>query len=86
MNHAETHNNQPGVTMAEQRELKVRRGLVDVLRAADTRPREGCWALGDYFNKCMDCGNLFVGDKRALSCAPCAYNDKPDGDEPTPDQ
>lgn len=30
------------------------------------------YAAGDYFNKCWNCGDQFIGDKRAHSCRPCA--------------
>jgi len=41
---------------------------------SDQRPKRGFWAPGGYYNKCTICGNLFIGDKRALWCSPCAYN------------
>lgn len=41
----------------------------------DRRPGKGAWAPGVYLNKCTSCGDGFTGDKRALSCAPCAYQD-----------
>lgn len=41
---------------------------------ADTRPQHGSWAPGSYICKCYSCGFYFTGDKRALSCAECAYN------------
>lgn len=40
----------------------------------DTRPRLGSWAPGDYTCQCVNCGDQFVGDKRAVVCAECAYN------------
>lgn len=39
----------------------------------DLRPPKGSWAPGDYFCRCSKCGSLFLGDKRALACADCAY-------------
>lgn len=42
----------------------------------DKRPKRGSWAPGNYFSKCMQCDSLFVGDKRALWCADCAYKDE----------
>jgi hypothetical protein len=42
-------------------------------KSLDTRPRKGMWAPGSYICRCLDCEEHFVGDKRALSCAPCAY-------------
>ena len=41
----------------------------------DTRPRRNGWAPGDYLNTCYLCNKQFVGDKRAVSCAPCAYKE-----------
>jgi hypothetical protein len=40
---------------------------------ADPRPQYGAWAPGGYFCICVNCKQEFVGDKRALSCADCAY-------------
>lgn len=39
----------------------------------DDRGRCNGWAPGNYTNICMDCKKLFVGDKRAVQCADCAY-------------
>ena len=39
----------------------------------DQRPKKGMWAPGSYQCWCLKCGNIFVGDKRALTCADCAY-------------
>lgn len=39
----------------------------------DERTRKGAWAPGYYSNRCVICGEDFVGDKRALVCADCAY-------------
>lgn len=39
----------------------------------DSRPRKNSWAPGDYYCKCLDCKETFIGDKRALTCADCAY-------------
>jgi hypothetical protein len=47
---------------------------MDIMKAKqDTRPMKGCWAPGNYYNNCIDCGYTFVGDKRASKCADCAY-------------
>lgn len=42
----------------------------------DPRPTQGSWAPGKYYCLCQVCGNRFVGDKRSMSCAPCAYGDE----------
>ena len=39
----------------------------------DKRSQKGFWAPGDYYNQCRDCGDMFIGDKRAIMCADCAY-------------
>lgn len=39
----------------------------------DQRPQKGAWAPGDYMCRCMTCQAYFHGDKRAHSCADCAY-------------
>lgn len=44
----------------------------------DSRPKKGGWAPGNYSNICRNgCGEHFIGDKRAFSCADCAYDEKP---------
>lgn len=32
----------------------------------------GGYAPGHYTCKCVDCKELFIGDKRAVQCEPCA--------------
>lgn len=39
----------------------------------DDRPRKGGWAPGSYHCQCHSCGEFFIGDKRAITCADCAY-------------
>ncbi len=39
----------------------------------DTRSKCGAWAPGKYYNSCCECGDMFIGDKRAVMCADCAY-------------
>ena len=51
----------------------------------DHRPRNGGWAPGNYTNECCDCGEKFVGDKRAVQCADCAYNDHEHQPDPPAD-
>jgi len=41
----------------------------------DARPKRNGWAPGNYSNVCKWCDGLFTGDKRAIECADCAYND-----------
>lgn len=47
--------------------------FVESLDNTDKRPKLGSWAPGNYSNSCLFCGCSFTGDKRAKSCAPCAY-------------
>ena len=46
----------------------------DIFGKYDDRPMKGSWAPGEYSNKCLVCGDRFTGDKRAHSCADCAYS------------
>lgn len=39
----------------------------------DTRPKRGAWAPGWYSCKCTICNDEYMGDKRSLNCAFCAY-------------
>lgn len=32
------------------------------------------YAPGSYQNRCVNCKDLFIGDKRAVQCEPCAIN------------
>ena len=70
-------------TTEQERErpaAKIERGLsaalefVKAIKPQDSRPRRKMWAPGGYVCKCLDCGCQFVGDKRAISCADCAYS------------
>jgi hypothetical protein len=47
-----------------------------MLKEKDDRPQKDWWAPGNYFCRCTKCNNNFLGDKRAGTCAPCAYGDK----------
>lgn len=40
----------------------------------DQRPRRDGWAPGSYECQCVHCDERFIGDKRAVSCATCAYD------------
>ena len=39
----------------------------------DERPQRNLWAPGSYYATCCICGERFLGDKRAVDCADCAY-------------
>jgi len=39
----------------------------------DYRPQRGGWAPGLYLCQCRKCSSSFIGDKRAVECAECAY-------------
>jgi len=49
-------------------------GLYDDLMR-DERPPKDMWAPGMYCGECSKCSKRFIGDKRATTCAPCAYGD-----------
>jgi hypothetical protein len=40
----------------------------------DTRAPRGGWAPGMYTCECKDCGAGFLGAKRSVECATCAYS------------
>ena len=46
----------------------------------DERPQRHGWAPGSYMRKCYACDTTFIGDKRAVTCADCAYKDAPTSD------
>ena len=56
----------------------------DVIGYRDKRPHRAGWARGPYQRICQECERVFVGDKRAVTCAPCAYRDAPPADIPLP--
>ncbi|WP_395175558.1 hypothetical protein [Roseibium alexandrii] len=41
----------------------------------DQRPQKGMWAPGNYWCTCHKCKKQFTGDKRAITCAECAYSE-----------
>lgn len=43
----------------------------------DDRPQRGAWAPGNYLCTCCTCHADFIGDKRAMTCADCAYDPNP---------
>lgn len=43
----------------------------------DHRPKHAGWAPGDYWCNCPVCGREYLGDKRSVSCADCAYASPP---------
>jgi hypothetical protein len=47
----------------------------------DLRPQRGGWAQGLYSCTCHKCSKEFCGDKRAVTCADCAYAE-PDAPPP----
>jgi hypothetical protein len=44
----------------------------------DQRPKRGGWAPGMYTCKCVYCSSEFIGDKRSVECADCAYDARSD--------
>lgn len=49
-------------------------GVAQNAMMGDERERKGSWAPGSYICHCMQCKDLFIGDKRAMMCADCAYS------------
>ena len=45
----------------------------------DNREELKGWAPGRYTCKCHLCGEMFLGAKRATTCASCAYGDESGG-------
>ena len=43
----------------------------------DKRPCNNGWRPENYMNPCAVCRDLFIGDKRAVVCADCAYKKNP---------
>jgi len=58
---------------------KIGKELTDALKNKDDRPPRGLWCAGEYMVWCWECRKPFVGDKRAVKCADCAYKEA--GDE-----
>lgn len=48
--------------------------MVQDMKPADSRPQRFGWAPGAYMCKCFRCDCHFIGDKRAVNCADCAYS------------
>lgn len=42
----------------------------------DDRPLRNGWAPGHYHGICHTCCKEYVGDKRSITCADCAYSEK----------
>lgn len=43
----------------------------------ENRPARGGWEPGNYVCHCHKCARSFIGDKRAVTCSDCAYQEKP---------
>lgn len=52
----------------------------------DSRPQRFGWAPGSYISECVDCHAHFIGDKRAVLCADCAYAMPDTPTTPPPDR
>jgi hypothetical protein len=48
--------------------------IAEAAKNIDYRPRRNGWAPGGYICQCTLCCKDFIGDKRAIHCAPCAYD------------
>jgi len=55
-----------------------------VLKEVDARPQRGGWAPGAYLATCKECGDGYIGDKRSIICADCAYKEPSGGIEKMP--
>jgi hypothetical protein len=44
----------------------------------DDRPKRFGWAPGDYTCQCPFCKDKYMGDKRSMICADCAYSGEHD--------
>ncbi len=55
-------------------------GIADYKK--DDRPKLFTWAPGEYINECPQCDEKFIGDKRAIICADCAYSYEEKESEP----
>lgn len=43
-------------------------------KPGDVRPAKLGWAPGGYMCFCRRCEEHFIGDKRSVNCADCAYS------------
>jgi len=43
----------------------------------DNRPKKYGWCPGNYTCNCFQCKKDFIGDKRSVECADCAYGYNP---------
>jgi hypothetical protein len=57
------------------------KAIAEAIDNTDTRPQRRGWAPGEYLNHCRTCEVVFIGDKRAWTCADCAYKE-PDAPPP----
>jgi hypothetical protein len=49
--------------------------IYELVTNRDVRPPRNGWAKGFYSRNCHMCHEAFVGDKRAITCAECAYTE-----------
>lgn len=61
--------------MDEEMTEKIRWQQQALRSIRDTRPMLGGWAPGNYLRRCHVCKGGFIGDKRAMQCADCAYRE-----------
>lgn len=54
-----------------------------IIKPRDAREPRGGWAPGGYLCTCHSCKLWFTGDKRAVTCADCAYEIKTPTEEKT---
>lgn len=64
------------MTKAGEKLIAAARSSVEAIKRmkpADSRPQHLGWAPGGYMCLCRRCEEHFIGDKRAIQCADCAY-------------
>lgn len=64
------------MTKAGEKLIAAATRAVEALRNTkpeDDRPQRLGWAPGGYVCLCRQCETHFIGDKRAIQCADCAY-------------
>jgi len=52
-------------------------GCIMINYKEDNREPKGGWAKGNYTSTCHYCKEMYIGDKRSVTCADCAYGGQP---------
>ena len=64
--------NLPGEAVPQMEPKPIKPPFFDKLKQ-DSRPQRGLWAPGKYWCRCRKCPDSYIGDKRSIWCADCAY-------------